>query len=709
MRTSRRTGVTLDGVAYRLYVPPKGKPEGSESWDSAVSNFPIQVKDVETVQNDWSGGFGYSRLGGNTPKNGYAWTQPGYCRDPFLFCPPGRIEELTMPVNTRTASATAISRAPIAGRDWQNADGSTDFFFTCGEYICVDAHGAGAINDIYYGGTPGGNHAVQYVSAELFDDAANGTAIFFGLYWNNAIGAPYNSIVKYNAAGFSRAGANYVSAGMMKVAHMAPGGRLTGGLLTSSMNAGEGADYLIVNDTSQTAGTANSLKACPKGQDPLNINNYATWANIGHKKYNVARLVGSRQHCYVVKPDGVFDFDELGNSWPLTSWWNDVIDLNNGGCASYWDGGIITSHRMGVNWISVSDSTPRQDKPEWVTPGYKTGNETPIFGQMTAICEGAGWIYGAMNNGSNSYIMAGTPDPNSPSRILWHGAEAYLEGVAVTMICISNASGRPMLYYGGLDAADGITPRLFRQYMAKGAGPLQDLLYGSSGFQFNETASLYMPTNTWNYPGADKLIQAFDIQADGLTADSFAEVFAAVNLEHAYDTTGYISQGAIAFSPGGTVYSDDGTGTATTGGGFLMGRHLNTRIDLHGPFNAPVRLRNLMTTAAIKVRTSAERLLTFEITKAMPANDCGLDRSDMNFAYAHLVSLQDSHEVTMTDEFSADPLTVMVQSGSVTRGWEPDETGTAFVGVVRCRVRILSSIMYADRTDRADDSSKRAL
>lgn len=195
-------------------------------------------------------------------------------------------------------------------------------------------------------------------------------------------------------------------------------------------------------------------------------------------------VVGGEEHAFISSDDGVFDFDEVGNSYNLLSEAVGNVQTGNGFMVLYHDGSLYYGVGNGVVKINLENGR-LQEQPGQCAPGAYTRGENPIGGYAVAGCvDMNGWVGVALFNGTTrqSFICWGKSREQlgikSPNPLIWHGPEAFtkeLADVKVTRMKVSSLTGGARLWIGTIKDTAPNTPRLFYQLLPRGNSPSKDV------------------------------------------------------------------------------------------------------------------------------------------------------------------------------------------------------------------------------------------
>ncbi len=226
---------------------------------------------------------------------------------------------------------------------------------------------------------------------------------------------------------------------------------------------------LVIQDT------ATSFKHIAEGSDPMVAANYSARYQIAGGSYPINSLVAANQIVWFATAGGLASVDGRGYSPILNPYLKNMYSNNlNGEFSLYHDGYVYMSTFQGLDRIDVS-SQIRHDTPSAVQPSFGLSGEHPIYGRATAGCAEGGYLLVSFYNGTDSYILAGKPDPSAPSGMRWFGSEYHLLGERIThlRVHVTSPSNNPCIW---VCSVAGSTPRLRYLFIPKAATPQQELL-----------------------------------------------------------------------------------------------------------------------------------------------------------------------------------------------------------------------------------------
>lgn len=199
---------------------------------------------------------------------------------------------------------------------------------------------------------------------------------------------------------------------------------------------------------------------------------------------NLLRLTGSRRHIYVTAEDGVFDFDEQGNSPSITDYTDTLIHGANGLAAEYLDGSIFCALGQGLDRIDISQAGRLQENIGNCAPGWGTPAENRWRGWTTELAKEQGYLVNAMHNPSTaeSAIFWGKDRTilgiDSPNSMIWYGPEIVLTGGYKVTAMKSHSPSEDELRFIVSAWKSATAPVMFRVSLPIAGSPIQDFISG---------------------------------------------------------------------------------------------------------------------------------------------------------------------------------------------------------------------------------------
>jgi hypothetical protein len=415
----------------------------------AASDADLQVSKrlIPVIQEDWSGGVGISYV-----------EAPGvYTRTPGYACPAGAATAVTV-------HATNNSNSLIVAFEEYGSD------------LFIAQTGTGAANSGRIMRSVGGTGALsnslnlganEYVRDLLtFDD---GTGTF--LYASSCDATDPNPgangrLHKWDGASWTSTAAGtfgtYSRQRLCKVYWVTEDGI---------------GDWRLV-----TISGSKTISYTKPGADPMLAASWVEGVRI-KSGANLLRLAAARRHVYVTAGDGVFDFDEQGNSPSLTGYSGRLIHGANGLAAQYLDGSVYSGLGQGLDRINVENQGVLQENVGQCGPGWGTRAENRWRGWTTELATDQGCVVDAIYNPSTQEAaifwgkdraIVGTETPNP---LVWWGPEIVVTGGYKVSAMRSMAVANDDLRFF-VAAWSSSTPILFWVSLPISGAPMQDMISG---------------------------------------------------------------------------------------------------------------------------------------------------------------------------------------------------------------------------------------
>lgn len=546
--------ITLDDGTLKLgFTLARGAPSGGSAARPAVVTTDmsparldeaVRNADVPRVIDNLDAGMGFSRRIESVP-NGYAHCLPGYTRAPGgIFCPAGKLTEVALPAAGAWAPDEIIESVLFRG---------DIHLLTTGRHQLVIPAGTGPVGVSKDGGAAfvGQGHAV----------------------FNNRlyVGGSFGGLMYRDGASGSWVGPVGVDTAKLRVANWRPQG--------------------VPTPVMVAVAPANAVRWCPITADPMVVGNWSAPVPVGaDQAYGIHELVAAPRHVYMLRPDGVYDMDELGaRAFNIAPWMEEGRDIHNGLWGLHVGQGLYYGHTQGLAYVPTAGDA--QYEPSWAHPGWGLPFEGPIRGVPRAGTLHDGWRIVAITDSVQSYICAGLPtnEPYGRATHVWHGAEAVVPDTVTHMKVhtTSPAGDWPQLLIATSDGAPSPRIRLYWQSLARIGTPITEMLLGGE-FVPADAASLFLPADPWGRPSSVKTMLQFDLLTERLTEQNVLRLYAAA------DEGAYVEQGRTTL----------GTSTAMAPLELTEGRYIKTRIDAVG---SPI-LRSVELRAAVGVELREARV-----------------------------------------------------------------------------------------------------
>ncbi len=580
---------------------------------------------VRQDEDDWSGGSFYSR---RIVPNGHAWTENGDASLPGLFLPAGLLTEVTLFAGGVIGDGEVLASAEF---------GEHLYFGVGNEMIRLPGGTATATVGERDFGAPATIRSLVVFNGVLY---AGGSGMMLGRKTNPA--------GTWEEATFGR---RYLDTVQWRIQDV-PAWRLVG------CGSGNNVNWVEADPFTEADWTPTPLGA--------------SWQRIGNDGTDVTTMVAAPRHIFFVKSDtGLHSLDAKGDAPCLTPWWKSTHSVEGQTSALLVGRYVYVPTRQGLVRVDVSDTTARQDRPDWCHPGFGLPNETPARGEVTALCSVAGAVVAALWNGTDSYLCWGydRADIGIPGGgpMVWY-TKTYLPGERITHLRPTAPNSVPRLWIGSV-AANGI-PKLRWLSLPKGANPIQEYLWGGD-HQFATSCVLVTASDVWGNAAAKKTMRRLGVTSE----DGNLGVEAALAIDLAVDSTGvgnWTEQQIVRESPYATFLTTNE----------LTGYRTVMRVRGSGTPTHPPILRGLVPRADLYVEQDELWVYQVVVGDGVTKRDGGSDDRDQGTVHDRLKYLAGLGHMTMRDELGNE-LEVIVQPALP---WEAAETPT----VPNAQQRIIS-------------------
>lgn len=610
MVSPTRDDIDINGLRLRLFRQKPTGPRGIQGSDQPqLATDQFVDNDLPLRQDTWHLGAGYSmRLIPGT----YAYAVNGDGRFPRMFMPGPQMNPVTL------TSATDKAR-------WAFDLGS----------------------DTYFGG---GRYAYRAVGGSAsspltnVQDFGSGVIGYSGIRFGNN-GADFGWVGTDDGTG--KAGALWrVFTDNTWAGNLASLNRKH--LTAAYYNSTNGYRMFGLTDTTGN----NEIKTVAPGSDATTNGNWGTAFTVGDaSSITINKLVALQDHVYVLTDQGVYDFDGgTGNTFNVTPAQAQRRNSENGIGGCTWNQWVMYGHKHGT--LRYQAQGFNAGIVEDVSFGYRLPNETPIRGQVTAMCADRGWVVEAIWNGTDTYICwgrdvgAGDTVPNqqlglgygpsplalTPSPMIWHGGVIKLTGQKCYLLFISGQTDPPKLWVG-----NGANVQWC--YLPRTENPIQD-----SDYRFATSYSVYMPWEDWGRPATAKNLIQLDVEGDNLG------VGASIQFQYSVDNGPY----AVLGSANGSPFDSILPGTE------IIGRRISVAANGTNTNTAGANMRAYILRAAERV--TVRQLRTYTVDLEYDAGDrFGGHRASLPLKVLEsLRGLSQSGQVIMRDEYGEN-LTVLIE------------------------------------------------
>jgi hypothetical protein len=465
------TLTTADGVEIGLIsVSEQGEPikfEGALTPVDATAQF--RPGGIPREWNDYSAGAGYTFFDERAP-NGFNWSKNVWTLVPHVALPSGELTSISLPSGTHGEIRTAIQSV-------------TSVYLSTGRY-CVKLTGSATTATM----------AADFstIAAMATGVTITSSCLFLGkAYWAGYAGSPATAqpLVQHIITTDT-----FTSGATCARWHVASFQGVDG--------AGEWAQWMV-----GTVATNAAFKYT-NSASPLADTNWtpgsADGTPVGDPSFPINKIVTARQAPYFLKPEGAFIVQRFGVSIPnITPHWGDTYHPENGVAGAIIAGRLYANILSGLDMVVGLDGQ-LNDTPFLVHPGADLPNESPVAGDIYALCRDGDWIVAAVYNSANttSYICWGKPRASIPGQpgitnFIWHASPCVIEGEKVTWMAKYAPSGVPYLLVATRNAAN-TTTKLYRLSLPKNGNVLQELETGGPWRCRTDTCTLYLPANPWS-------------------------------------------------------------------------------------------------------------------------------------------------------------------------------------------------------------------
>jgi hypothetical protein len=199
-----------------------------------------------------------------------------------------------------------------------------------------------------------------------------------------------------------------------------------------------GANVLWIVDPDANGG---QLRQCVADADPQTPGSWGgTTYPVGEVSVRSNDLAQQAKRMVVARPDGMFTFDNIARSTPITPGFEQTKDADNGRYVKNFNGMAIVPTIAGLLWV---------DGLEWGMCGPMSSNRDAqaLHGREVAFASAGDFVFAAIYDNTDSWIFLGTvrTDAHGGSGtgpFVWHGAVAKVQGAQVTDLTVSTVWGK---------------------------------------------------------------------------------------------------------------------------------------------------------------------------------------------------------------------------------------------------------------------------
>jgi hypothetical protein len=260
--------------------------------------------------------------------------------------------------------------------------------------------------------------------------------------------------------------------------------------------------------------TTGDAKVKAVSNNPFAAGDWGSEYSIGDQGTDITDLAGLDDLLYIGKMDGLHALDSSGNAKMLTPELRGSRSAYNAANMRAWHGrlwvphlrGLFAYRNLGDNGFLIQSAAPARDSTD----------DNPVWGVVTAIAGDERWLYAALYDGTDTYILAGREAASSEESlgaIIWHPM-AKLAGVRCDAMHISGLWNNPRLFFGaGEDVSYIVLPKY-------GDNPLQD-----SACRYAQSGSIYFPAHSWGAPTTTKVWKSVEVEAENLTVTRYLDIY----------------------------------------------------------------------------------------------------------------------------------------------------------------------------------------
>ena len=301
----------------------------------------------------------------------------------------------------------------------------------------------------------------------------------------------------------------------------------SGGLTATFFRAVQNRLYRISKGSSGTtpAHLSNNLV------DPTDNLNWSALDPIGDPNVPVTGMANVAYQIFIAKEDGLYAADVDTGRFPsltpeIAAWRN----TSNGQGVFGWGGLCFYPTVRGVKMFFSGQLFP-------AGPEVMSANDSEVRGRVSSMGGDANWVFGALYNGTDTYILAGRnprSDDRYPGEILWNTVW-YVSGGPYTAMWISGLNSDPRLWL----ARQGDL-----RYIKLGNqldNPLQD-----STAVYQSSAVDYYPAHDGGSPMVDKHFLELRVYCENLSRVDGRKITWAYRLD---DASAWTTLGTTQDSP----------------------------------------------------------------------------------------------------------------------------------------------------------------
>jgi hypothetical protein len=273
--------------------------------------------------------------------------------------------------------------------------------------------------------------------------------------------------------------------------------------------------------------------------DPFTLADWSAgdWVRIGDPGGAITCMGSQGDLVYVGTSEGPYALDSSGIAPSLTPELRAYRSTANCKNMRSWHGRYLIPHLRGL--LAYQDMGTSGFSVSSVGPGREAVLGNPIRGLITAMAGDDRWLYAALYNGVDTYILAAreaaTAEEANNGALVWHPL-AKIASVRCDAMHICGLFTNPRLYFGvGANLAYITLPR-------DADNPLQD-----ANCRYALTGSIWLSRHSWGTPSTVKVWRDVQVKADNLSTTRPVQVL------YSLDGGPYVAGGAATESPSSVI------------------------------------------------------------------------------------------------------------------------------------------------------------
>jgi hypothetical protein len=275
--------------------------------------------------------------------------------------------------------------------------------------------------------------------------------------------------------------------------------------------------FCTKQDRFYASGNTYQVKSC--AADPFVDGNWTSLYTIGDFGTTITGLCSLDELVYVGKTDGLHALDSNNICPCLTPELRAYKSTDNCRNLMVWHGMVYVPHIRGL--LQYQPLGEQGFAVASVGPGRDVTSNCPVRGQVTALAGDDRWLYCAVYDGTNTWIMAGR-EPKTEleatyGRVLWHPL-AKIASAKCEAMFISGLWTNPRLWFGaGSSACYIVLP-------ANSDNPRQD-----SNSRYALSGSYYLGANDWKTPTTSKVWKSIEVSAENLAPTRYLDIYYSID------------------------------------------------------------------------------------------------------------------------------------------------------------------------------------